>query len=160
MLHDSNQDVKTDVEKENTRQKCQGLECENHASENINMVMNICVCSSCAKKIKVKINGESLRRPALVGLIVFSITLIFWLMQSNSLTSEPSIFDTKGFNRLANHTHVNIAIERSFTDFIPFIQTGTKFLSIPDYATRVMGFIVLGLVLIYLRRKFERRFRH
>jgi hypothetical protein len=58
MLHDNNQDVKTDVEKENRRQKCQGLECENHASENINMVMNICVCSSCAKKIKVKINGE------------------------------------------------------------------------------------------------------
>jgi len=104
--------------------------------------------------------GESLRRPTLVGLIVFSIAMLFWLIQSNPLTMQPSIFDTTGLNRLANHTHVNSAIERSFTDFIPFIQPQIKNLSFPDYATKVMGIIILGLILISLRRKFERKFRH
>jgi len=51
MLHENNQNVKTDIEKENT-QKCQGFDCENFASENIHMVINIWACASCAKKLR------------------------------------------------------------------------------------------------------------
>ena len=50
MLDDNNQDVKTDVEKENA-QKCDGLDCDRFASENISVIINISACPSCAKKL-------------------------------------------------------------------------------------------------------------
>lgn len=104
--------------------------------------------------------GESVGRPIYFGLLVFSISLFFWLMQLNPMTSQPSIFDISGLSMLHNRTHIDISIARTFTDFIPFLPMQIEQASSSDYVIKIFGTLAFGLSLLSLRRKFERRFRH
>lgn len=60
-------------------------------------------------------------------------------------------------------THYEKALERSILNFIPLLpSSGTEIkLGMIDYTFKILGGVVtFGLIIIALRRKFERKFRH
>jgi uncharacterized protein YjbI with pentapeptide repeats len=110
--------------------------------------------------------GQDLLRPFLftMGILIFST--LFWMLQPNAFTSEPSIIEFTGVQEIVegNSTHIIKSFERSISSLIPFISPGlnlgiekTVFADIVFTAT---GLLAFGLLIISLRRKFERRFRH
>jgi hypothetical protein len=103
--------------------------------------------------------GESISRPAAVGVITVFLSTLFWLIQTNP-TSEPSLSNVAGFAHAGNMTHWLKSFERSFADFLPLLSLGsdTK-VGIIDYIIKIVGgALTFGLLAIALRRKFERKY--
>jgi hypothetical protein len=89
------------------------------------------------------------------------ISTLLWFTQVNPL-GDYSVSGIIGFNEMDNYTHFEIAFTRSVTNFIPLlpppqgIQPGLL-----DFAFKILGgAVTFGLIIIALRRKFERKFRH
>ena len=61
-----------------------------------------------------------------------------------------------------NYTRLEIAFTRSVTDFVPFLPPPPDVqLGLLDIAFKVLGgAAIFGLIIIALRRRFERKFRH
>lgn len=61
-----------------------------------------------------------------------------------------------------NLTHYHKSFERSILNFIPLFPSGTGIkLGLIDYIfKKIGGAVTYGLIIIALRRKFERKFRH
>ena len=59
-------------------------------------------------------------------------------------------------------SNLQIAIERSLTNFLPNLSFGTESgAGLLDFAFKIVGgAVTFGLIIIALRRKFERKFRH
>jgi uncharacterized protein YjbI with pentapeptide repeats len=102
--------------------------------------------------------GESLFRPAVLGIMIVSLSILYWSMQSNPSTLQPSfIYD--GVSQLGNSTHLGKALERSVADSFPFLSLGSAVV-LQDYIIKSLSILSFGLLAIALRRKYERKFRH
>ena len=102
--------------------------------------------------------GESLFRPAILAAAILSLSVIYWLIQSDTATLQPSFIHT-GLTQLGNSTHVGKALERSIADSFPFLSLGSAVV-LQDYIIKSLSFLSFGLLAIALRRKYERKFRH
>jgi pentapeptide repeat protein len=105
--------------------------------------------------------GESLWRPTVAGIVILLLSTLFWLIQINP-SAEPSFTNTVGF---ANATNISVwqrAFERSMADFLPLLPLGSGIqIGIIDFVIKIVGgAVTFGLILIALRRRFERRYRH
>jgi uncharacterized protein YjbI with pentapeptide repeats len=102
--------------------------------------------------------GEDLRKPAVLSLVIFFASTLYWLLQSNPATLEPSI-TVDGLNRLSDSGHIGKAIERSITDSLPFFTLGNAVV-LQDYIFKSFSLLSFAILAIPLRRRFERKFRH
>lgn len=112
--------------------------------------------------------GESISRPAAIGVITVFLSTLFWVMQSNP-TLEPH-FDPSletaststfvGSREFVNGTQWLKAFERSFANFLPLLSIGGDIkIGIIDYIIKIVGgALTFGLLAIALRRKFERKY--
>jgi hypothetical protein len=101
---------------------------------------------------------ESLWRPTLAGVVILFLSTLFWLIQINP-SAEPSFTNTVGF---ANATKITVwqrSFERSMADFLPLLTLGSGIqIGIVDFVIKIVGgAVTFGLILIALRRRFERR---
>ena len=118
--------------------------------------------------------GESIWRPTLAGLVIVFLSTLFWSMQENPQL-QPSLpifqFDDAtnnvtskfvGLDKFGDGAHWLKASERSIADFIPLLQLGSGIqIGIIDFVIKIVGgAVTFGLILIALRRRFERRYRH
>jgi hypothetical protein len=115
--------------------------------------------------------GEDLLRPTLVGIVIVFLSTLFWLMQSKPIL-EPHFFvnsslynSTSHFvylNQTGNLTQWQKAFERSLSDLIPLLPSGSKVeIGLLDYVIKIAGgTLTFGLIAIALRRKFERKYTH
>ena len=113
--------------------------------------------------------GEDLLRPTLVGIVIVFVSTLFWLMQSKPIL-EPHFFvnsslynSTSHFvylNQIGNLTQWQKAFERSLSDLIPLLPSGSKVeIGLLDYVIKIAGgALTFGLIAIALRRKFERKY--
>ena len=116
--------------------------------------------------------GHDLLRPTLVGVAIIFLSTLFWLTQSH-----PTLAPTLNFTNISpdianhtstfvilkqagNHTHWLKAFERSIADFIPLLTTGSDVkVGAIDYVIKIAGgAVTFGLIIIALRRKFERKY--
>jgi hypothetical protein len=64
-----------------------------------------------------------------------------------------------GIREFGNGTQWLKAFERSFADFLPLLPAGDFKVGIIDYIIKIVGgALTFGLLLIALRRKFERKY--
>jgi uncharacterized protein YjbI with pentapeptide repeats len=116
--------------------------------------------------------GEDLLRPTLAGIVILSLSTLFFVVQSNP-TLEPTIIHFSGpnkqgdyssfvgFEQRGNSTHWLEAFERSVADFLPLLPMGIVKVSLIDYIIKIVGgAITFGLIAIALRRRFERKYTH
>jgi hypothetical protein len=93
------------------------------------------------------------------------LSTLFWLVQSRPIL-EPThdiANHTSTFillNNATNHTHLLKAFERSLADFLPLLSLpGDIKVGVIDYVIKIVGgALTFGLLLIALRRKFERKY--
>jgi hypothetical protein len=110
--------------------------------------------------------GESVTKPTLTGIVTIFLSTLFWLTQSNP-HSEPhfQLIDNStshfiGMYQSGNLTHWLKSFERSLGDFLPLLslQGGIQ-IGIVDYIIKIVGgALTFGLLIIALRRKFERKY--
>jgi uncharacterized protein YjbI with pentapeptide repeats len=111
--------------------------------------------------------GESIAKPIIIGAITIGLSTLFWLMQSNP-TLQPTLstnahFPYSNFTGLANATnHIQLltAFQRSLADFLPLLSLpGDIKVGVIDYIIKIVGgALTFGLLIIALRRKFERKY--
>jgi hypothetical protein len=67
-----------------------------------------------------------------------------------------------GLDKFGEGAHWLKASERSIADFIPLLSLGSGIqIGIIDFVIKIVGgAVTFGLILIALRRRFERRYRH
>jgi hypothetical protein len=115
---------------------------------------------------------ESIVKPTIIGVITIGLSTLFWLMQSKP-TLEPHFFvnssslytSTSNFvylNQAGNLTHWLTAFQRSLADFLPLLSLpGDIKVGVIDYTIKIVGgALTFGLLIIALRRKFERKYTH
>ena len=115
--------------------------------------------------------GQSFSRPTIFGIGIILFSTLLWLTQPNP-AADFSVDDmtipqivTKNFTspEINNTvTNIEIAFERSLTNFLPSLSFGTELnVGLLDVAFKIVGgAVTFGLIIIALRRKFERKFRH
>jgi hypothetical protein len=123
--------------------------------------------------------GQSFSRPTLFGVGIVLLSTLLWLTQPNP-AADFSVYNitvprivmipinitvpANVTNPVINGTTTNleIAIERSLTNFLPSLSFGTELnTGLLDVAFKIIGgAVTFGLIIIALRRKFERKFRH
>jgi hypothetical protein len=114
--------------------------------------------------------GESIARPTIIGAITVGLSTLFWLMQSKP-TLEPhffvnnsSLYNTTShfvyLNQAGNFTHWLTAFQRSLVDFLPLLSLPSDIkVGVIDYFIKIVGgALTFGLLIIALRRKFERKY--
>jgi uncharacterized protein YjbI with pentapeptide repeats len=115
--------------------------------------------------------GESIVKPTMIGAITVALATLFWLTQSKP-TLEPHFFvssssslynSTSHFvylNQAGNFTHWITAFQRSLADFLPLLSLpGDIKVGVIDYIIKIVGgALTFGLIIIALRRKFERKY--
>lgn len=109
--------------------------------------------------------GQSISRPALFGVGIVLVSTFLWLTQPNPAT-DFSLQNVRvpeiGTVSQLNKTNLELAFERSLTNFLPSLSLGTELnVGLLDVAFKIVGgAVTFGLIIIALRRKFERKFRH
>ena len=65
-------------------------------------------------------------------------------------------------SQIANSSNLEVAFGRGLTNFLPSLSFGTPLnVGLLDVAFKIVGgAVTFGLIIIALRRKFERKFRH
>jgi hypothetical protein len=116
--------------------------------------------------------GESIVRPTIIGAITVRLSTLFWFMQSRP-TLEPHFFvnssnsllynSTSNFvylNQAGNFSHWLTGFQRSLADFLPLLSLpGDIKVGVMDYTIKIVGgALTFGLLIIALRRKFERKY--
>jgi hypothetical protein len=101
--------------------------------------------------------------------ITVGLSTLFWLMQSKP-TLEPHLFvnsslykSTSHFvylNQTGNSTHWLTAFQRSLADFLPLLSLPSDIkVGVIDYIIKIVGgALTFGLLIIAVRRKFERKY--
>jgi hypothetical protein len=113
--------------------------------------------------------GESIWRPTVIGAITVGLSTLLWLTQSDPtlqlsfLQNNPSSSNIANFTGTANFTnpsHWVKSFERSIADFIPLLPMSSEIkVGIIDYIIKIVGgALTFGLLIIALRRKFERKY--
>lgn len=106
--------------------------------------------------------GQSILRPTLFGIAIIALSTFLWFTQpDHSLDfSVAEIMVSQKKNYTLAHFHDSI--ERSILNFIPLLPAGEGIrLGMMDYLFKIIGgAVTFGLIIIALRRKFERKFRH
>lgn len=105
--------------------------------------------------------GQGLLRPILLSSGIILLSFVLWSTQANPL-NDYSFSSIIGFSEIDNSTHLEKALARSITNFLPLLPTGTDTqVGLVDFAFKIIGgAVTFGLIIIALRRKFERKFRH
>jgi hypothetical protein len=104
--------------------------------------------------------GHDLLRPTLFGIGIILVSTLLWLTQTNP-TGAFSIPDVIGFSEV-NSTNLEKAFIRSITNFIPLLPAGPGIsFGLMDFVFKIVGgAVTFGFIIIALRRRFERKFRH
>jgi hypothetical protein len=93
------------------------------------------------------------------GVVFILFSTLLWFTQANPV-GDFSVSEIVGFSEMDNLTHFEGAFTRSITNFLPLLPTGTGVqVGLIDFAFKIIG-VTFGLIIVALRRKFERRFRH
>jgi hypothetical protein len=105
--------------------------------------------------------GQSFSRPALFGVGIVLFSTLLWLTHPNPAAPDFSIINAT-FPAMNDSSNFQIAFERSLTNFLPNLSFGTETgAGLLDFAFKIVGgAVTFGLIIIALRRKFERKFRH
>jgi hypothetical protein len=114
--------------------------------------------------------GQSILRPTLFGIGILLLSTFLWYTQSNAfgnfsisnMTNNFLTFNITGLSQTESFTHLRESFERSIINFIPLLpgREGIQ-LGLIDYMFKIIGgAVTFGLIIIALRRKFERKFRH
>ncbi len=103
--------------------------------------------------------GESLFLPIFFLSILILSSFSFWYTVENSSLYFRFVtcFDDKEFS--IDSMDIWSPLERSFSGVFPFLPFNES-VCFADYSFKILGTVILGLIFIALRRKFERRFRH
>jgi uncharacterized protein YjbI with pentapeptide repeats len=110
--------------------------------------------------------GQSFTRPTLFGIGIILFSTLLWLTQPNPAAdfsfqsvTMPQIVTIP---EIDDKTNIQIAFERSLTNFLPSLSFGYESnVGLLDVAFKIVGgAVTFGLIIIALRRKFERKFRH
>jgi uncharacterized protein YjbI with pentapeptide repeats len=110
--------------------------------------------------------GQSFSRPALFGVGIVLFSTLLWLTQPNPAADfsfqNITIPQIITIPEMDNKTNIQIAFERGLTNFLPSLSFGTELnVGLLDVAFKIVGgAVTFGLIIIALRRKFERKFRH
>jgi hypothetical protein len=76
-------------------------------------------------------------------------------------TTTPTSATFVGFDKITDLSHGLTAFERSITDFIPLLPLGSDIkMGLVDYVIKIIGVVIFGLIVIALRRRFERKYYH
>jgi uncharacterized protein YjbI with pentapeptide repeats len=112
--------------------------------------------------------GESIAKPIVVGVIIIMLSTSFWILQNNPLDEAfiPYITDSQKVSnfitnaQILNSTHTLKALERSVADFLPLLPLPAAIkVGLIDYTVKIIGgALTFGLLVIALRRKFERKY--
>ena len=112
--------------------------------------------------------GESFSRPALFGVGIILFSTLLWLTQPNLTVPNfrvedatfPLVINSTGF--WIDLRNFEIAFGRSLTNFLPDLSLGTEMgVGLLDFVFKIVGgAVTFGLIIVALRRKFERKFRH
>jgi uncharacterized protein YjbI with pentapeptide repeats len=105
--------------------------------------------------------GQSISRPVLFGIAIVLFSTLLWLTQQDPAARDYSITNVT-LPIVNNSNKLAIAFERSLTNFLPNLSFGTETgAGLLDFAFKIVGgAVTFGLIIIALRRKFERKFRH
>jgi len=113
--------------------------------------------------------GESIWRPAAIGAMTIGLSTVLWLTQSDP-TLQPSLSQNNpsssnisnftGTDYFTDSSHLLKAFERSVADFIPLLSLPSNIkVGVIDYIIKIVGgALTFGLLIIALRRKFERKY--
>jgi hypothetical protein len=104
--------------------------------------------------------GQSFSRPTLFGIGIVLFSTFLWSIQPNS-AGEFLVYNTN-ISQVVNSSNLEVAFGRSLTNFLPSLSFGTPLnVGLLDVAFKIVGgAVTFGLIIIALRRKFERKFRH
>jgi hypothetical protein len=97
--------------------------------------------------------GESLLRPTIFLATIVIVSTLSWLATSSPNEMQPS------HTPFSNHTLTVTVVTRTVIDMMPFIPLSSG-AGLGDIALKSIGVVMIGLLIIALRRRFERRFRH
>ena len=105
--------------------------------------------------------GQSFSRPALFGIGIVLFSTLLWLTQPDPTAQDFSITNAT-IPAMNNSGKLQIAFERSVTNFLPNLSFGSETgAGLVDFAFKIIGgAVTFGMIIIALRRKFERKFRH
>ena len=105
--------------------------------------------------------GESILRPTIIGAITVGLSTLFWLTQADP-DKEFSFSKFVGAYYIANLniSQLEKAFERSLADFLPLLSSPNGInIGVIDYIIKIVGgLLTFGLLVIALRRKFERKY--
>jgi hypothetical protein len=104
--------------------------------------------------------GQSISRPVLFGVGIMLLSTLLWLTQPNP-AGDFSVYNI-AMPELNNSSNLEVAFERGLTNFLPSLSFGTELnVGLLDIAFKIVGgAVTFGLIIIALRRKFERKFRY
>jgi hypothetical protein len=104
--------------------------------------------------------GQSFSRPTIFGIGIVLFSTLLWSIQPNA-AGEFLVYNMN-ISQVVNSSNLEVAFGRSLTNFLPSLSFGTPLnVGLLDVAFKIVGgAITFGLIIIALRRKFERKFRH
>ncbi len=104
--------------------------------------------------------GQSFFRPTIFGIGIVLFSTLLWSIQPNA-AGEFLVYNMN-FSQVVNSSNLEVAFGRSLTNFLPSLSFGTPLnVGLLDVAFKIVGgAVTFGLIIIALRRKFERKFRH
>ncbi len=104
--------------------------------------------------------GQSIFRPTMFGIGIVALSTLLWSIQPNA-AGEFLVYNTN-ISQVVNSSNLEVAFGRSLTNFLPSLSFGTQLnVGLLDVAFKIVGgAVTFGLIIIALRRKFERKFRH
>jgi uncharacterized protein YjbI with pentapeptide repeats len=104
--------------------------------------------------------GQSIFRPFIFGIVIVAVSTLLWSIQPNA-AGDFLVYNTNA-SQIVNSSNLQLAFERSLTNFLPSLSFGTELnVGLLDVVFKIVGgAVTFGLIIIALRRKFERKFRH
>ena len=109
--------------------------------------------------------GQSFSRPTIFGIGIVLFSTLLWLTQPNPAANFsfqnvtiPEIGIVLGLDKI----NIEVAFERGLTNYLPSLSFGSELnVGLLDVVFKILGgAVTFGLIIIALRRKFERKFRH
>jgi hypothetical protein len=105
--------------------------------------------------------GQSILRPTLFGIGIIALSSFLWFTQPDH-SPDFSVSEILFSQENLTIPHLQDSFERSILNFIPLLPSKEGIqLGMMDYLFKIIGgALTFGLIIIALRRKFERKFRH
>jgi hypothetical protein len=105
--------------------------------------------------------GQSVLRPTLFGIGIIALSSFLWFTQPDH-SLDFSVSEILFSQENLTIPHLQDSFERSILNFIPLLPSKEGIqLGMMDYLFKIIGgAVTFGLIIIALRRRFERKFRH